>query len=264
MILLNRGSVPPQATSPLCERLARPPLTTGLCCWLMSLLTMTCVTAAADLPEALTTAIESGTAKYQDARAVAAKELQAAFESEIKSTRRQAKLKAEEKLKIVEEVTAEQKAFSEHGVIPFSPRMRPAMVNYLKRLKDARKTLSQIYDKAIDHHTKAGDNAAATTMAKAKATAFDVRCIACWQVRGVTWEGGYPLRLLDDFTIVEGGTWSLEKNAGITLRVKSDGKLVKEWIESCVVDENGQVLNATNQLNGRWRATLSASEANLK
>lgn len=264
MILLDSGSVPPLTTPVLCRRRPRPHQWSGLYAWLVSFLIIVPATTGAELPEGLNTAIEAGKAKYQDARAVAEKELQGAFESEIKGIRRQTKLKAEEKLKHIEEVTAEQKAFSEFGVIPFSPRMRPAMINYLKRLRDARKTLGQIYDKAIDHHTKAGNNEAAAAMAKSKATAFDVRCIACWQVRGVTWEGGYALRLLDDFTLGDNGTWSLEKNAGITIRVKSDGKLVKEWIESCVVEDNGQVLNATNQLNGRWRATLSASEATSK
>jgi len=221
--------------------------------------------AVAELPEAISRAIEVAQTKYAEARTSAEKELLESFDAEIKLIRKQTKPKADEKQQLVEMVNAERSAFEEHGTLPFSPTMRTAMSNYLKRLRDARKPISQAYDKAIEHQTKSGDDLGASATAAEKKKIIDARSVAFWEVKGVTWQGGYSFRLLDDGTYPGGGgVWVLEKSGGITLRGKPGGNSPPEgWIESCVVEQNGQVMNATNQLKGRWRAKLVATQTKL-
>ena len=140
--------------------------------------------ARAALPEKLQKDIDKAKADYKEASESADKKLLSAFETEIEAVRKSTGLKATAKLEVIEALGVEKDTFEEHRTIPFSFRMRPAALAYLKAMQQAQRPLDAAYEKAIDELIKIKDDAAAAVVQAEKKKVAKSKAVGVWEITG--------------------------------------------------------------------------------
>lgn len=214
-------------------------------CWVLACLTFAAaeLRAADDPVVKLRAEIDKAAKAHAVATEKSAKTLYAAFDKEIEAVKK-AKLKAEDRVKLIDSLRSDKEAFDEAGVIPFSPRMRTNTLVYLAEVQTPLRALAKSYDKLIDHFTTAGEmNAAKQTIVEKNKAIRKV-------IGVVTHKNCPPHELNVDGTIGDGqSTWSLDKKA-LVLRV---GK----YVDTCIVAEDGKSYLNTNNFGERCEGTLT-------
>lgn len=214
---------------------------------------------AADLPEPLQKQIEISVTKYAESLKEADDRLLKAFDAELALVRKQGNLKAEERLLLIEKISADKAIYEKKGLLPLSSRMRPASVSYIKSVQEAKSPLSTAYDKAIDHLSKAKDDAGATAKLNEKRKLLEPKIASRWNCAGVTWKGNMTYVLYSDGTArietePEIATWTIGKDV-VVIRKPDARAPGGAWIETCQIDASGLTMLATNQRGGKWRGT---------
>ena len=161
--------------------------------------------ARAALPEKLQKDIDKAKADSKEAYESADKKLLAAFETEIEAVRKSTGLKATAKLEVIEALGVEKDTFEEHRTIPFSFRMRPAALAYLKAMQQAQRPLDAAYEKAIDELIKIKDDATAAVVQAEKKKVAKSKVVGVWEITGVNFPEVFTRILYSDGSI-QGGT----------------------------------------------------------
>ena len=223
----------------------------ALRCWMIACLALataqlTSAVVADDSSVKLKADIEKTAKAHAAVLEKSDKTLSLAIDKEIEVVKK-AKMKAEDRVKLIDLLGKEKEAFEEVGMLPFSPRMRARTVVYLAEVQAAIRPLAKSYDKLIDHYSTAGDANAAKQAVLDKNKA--IRKVVCV----VNHKGGPSYELNADGTIGDGQfTWSLD-NKALVLRI---GRVV----DTCVVAEDGKSYSNTNNLGGHCTGDLTKSK----
>jgi hypothetical protein len=104
--------------------------------------------------DAIAAELKKAQEAYQDVVAKASAALLAAFTAEEQRLKDNSTLKVEDKLKRIEQLQAEQKAFVAEGKLPASQGLKPAVAEYQKKVAAARATCEKAFDTAADKYVK--------------------------------------------------------------------------------------------------------------
>src|SRR5262249_15401185 len=96
---------------------------------------------------------------YRNAIARARDKLLDSFEGELESAKASPRLKAGERIILVDRIGRERDAFRDTGRIPASPRMKDEVKRYRKALQRAEDSCRRQFDAAAKAHREAGDRA---------------------------------------------------------------------------------------------------------
>ena len=194
--------------------------------------------ARAALPEKLQKDIDKAKADCKEASESADKKLLSAFETETELVRKSTGLKATAKLEVIEALGVEKDTFEEHRTIPFSFRMRPGALAYLKAMQQAQRPLDAAYEKAIDELIKIKDDAAAAVVQAEKKKVAKSKVVGIWEITGVNSDYVSTRSLCLDGSI-QGGTivWKFDKDK-LVMRAGN--------IDTLTLDSNGQNGTGTN------------------
>jgi hypothetical protein len=190
---------------------------------------------------------------YLAAMKKAEEKLLAAFDRELDILPK-AKMKPEERLKLIDVVKAEKVAFQNRGRIPWSAPMRVAMHDYLKTMIASRRRLAQSFDKATIFYMKS-ENAKSKAYSAWKSEALRPIVLSVWNY---TWAPGKTARweFFSDGTIGGGlVTWALEKDLVIAKRADA-GVKGGYWIDTCKLSRDGKTMSGANQLGHRKSGQL--------
>jgi hypothetical protein len=113
---------------------------------------------------------------YTTAADKAKSALLSAFEATEKEVLASTSLKAEEKLKIVDQLTEQKKAFADTGKVPTAPRIKTAATTYEKAAAKAEADYKAVLDRAAESYTKAGD------LPQARIVVGEKQLLGKWQV----------------------------------------------------------------------------------
>ena len=188
--------------------------------------------ARAALPEKLQKDIDKAKTDYKEASESADKKLLAAFETEIEAVRKSTGLKATAKLEVIEALGVEKDTFEEHRTIPFSFRMRPGALAYLKAMQQAQRPLDAAYEKAIDELIKIKDDATAVIVQAEKKKVAKSKVVGIWEITGVNSDYMSTRPLCLDGSI-QGGTivWKLDRDKLV---------MTADNIDTLTLDRDGQ------------------------
>jgi hypothetical protein len=204
--------------------------------------------AAADLPADIQRGIDKGRSGYEEACKSADKKLLAAFDAEIDAIRKQPGLKGEAKQAAIQGIEKEKETYEKNATIPFSPRMRAAAIAYLKVIRQATRPAELAYDRAIDHLTKAKDDAAAAALVAQKQKLLKSPLVARLSFTNANKTNSFTSSL---FANGMGGsslvTWVLETDK-LIITNRQPGSPPGGWVDALTFDNNGQTFVAKNQI----------------
>jgi hypothetical protein len=211
------------------------------------MLAMCAIASGADLPEKLQKDIDKALSDCEGSYKSAEKKLLKAFDTELELIRKHPRLKADAKQEAIEALWAERESFEKNGVIPFSPRMRAAALAHLKTTREAVRPVAAAYDKAIEHLTKAKDDAAAAAVAADKKKVLKPKVVGVWACTGVNFKAAFTWVLYADGSVGSNkSTWALDKDK-LVITNRSPEAPPGGWVDVCVVDSNGQTFVARNK-----------------
>ncbi len=211
--------------------------------------------ARADLPEALQKELDKAKADHAEAYKAIEKKMLEAFEAEGDGVRKSAALKAEAKQEVLEAIGAERETFEKHGTLPFSARMRAATTNHLKAVRQADAALAKAFDKVIDHHTKAKDDAAAMAQVAEKKKALKPAVAGVWECKGENFTGTFTWTLYADGSAEpHKSTWKFDKDKLVILNKNPEAPPPGGWTETCVLAADGQTFAGRNNSGGKYKA----------
>lgn len=141
--------------------------------------------------------IVSATKSYEAANAKAEQTLLAAFEK-AEDNLRKSTFKAEVKQTQLELLKGEKHAFQDHGYYPWSARMRPALIEFLRARGATVRTLERVYDNAINDQTKAKNDVLANELIAKKKEALKPVLIGTWELTGTSWKGSWTCKLFSN------------------------------------------------------------------
>lgn len=179
------------------------------------------------------------------------KQLDEAFESELRAVRKQGNLAADERQALIAAVSDEQTTFAKAGTIPFSPRMRPATLNYLQQLNAAEAKLAKAYDRAIAAATRDKNDANAAQLAARKKEACR-RVVGVWACDGVNFKRHWTWTLSSDgSTNAAVATWNLTKDT-FAITVKAADAPKEGFIDKITMKPDARSFTAKNQFGGAY------------
>ncbi|HEV3261717.1 MAG TPA: serine/threonine-protein kinase [Gemmataceae bacterium] len=215
-------------------------------------------TAVAPAPvDQLRKDIDLAKAAYQEACKRIDRKLLAACAKEIEAVRAQ-HLKAEKQLQAIQALTTAKEAFEQDHAMPWSQRMRPAAIDYLRSLRAAASPLRQPYDRAIQHYTKAGSLTAAEELRAEKHAALAPRVVGTWACTAVGGPRQWSVTLYANGSAnARDGSqrWELHRH-GIVILSRDPAAPGGIWIDTCQVAADGFALTARNQKGFRFTAKL--------
>lgn len=225
----------------------------------MCLIGFTCpVSMAADIPKNLRDNIDKSVAEYTEACKALDEKYLFAFDKQIEIVRKTPRLKPTEKQAFIAIIEAEKTTFLKHGSLSFSAPMRETTASHLTQLERVRITAMKPYDKAIEHaQTKMKDDVAAAELVAEKAKILESKVIGIWDCVGVNFSLTMKLTLRADFTgqpAKPHRVWGMSKQ-GFIMRFPAANAPGGQFIETCVLDDNGKAFVSTNQAGGSYRGT---------
>jgi len=211
----------------------------------------TCFIAAFDtpaMPDERSRELDRAITAYEEAREQAREYLLRKYDLAVK--RLSAKtfgLTAEDRLKLIDVVKAENKRFEQGGFIPWSLPMRSYLAAYQRNMAGAESQLRRAYDQALAQALRAQDENTVNELRADLETVLQPKVVATWLHRA----GRGPHRI----TLYSNGkinavdskhTWAF-RNGILTLvwvNVRAPGGA---WREVCTVSPDGSSYSGKNQ-----------------
>lgn len=164
------------------------------------------------------------------------------FDSTIAALRRDRRVNAAVRLKVIEALEAERKTFEEHRTIPFSPLLRRAAGEYLVALRTADAELAEVYDSAIADALRSRDDETAKAIGEERAEKLVPTVVGAWK-----WKTKPTVWRLSIDGLVNGKSatrWTLTAEH---LVIKG-----KQFTNECTVDVTGQTAKCVNDKGGTY------------
>ena len=213
--------------------------------------------AMAELSDGLKKSLEASLATHKEECDTAKEVLLKAFDTEIAQVRGE-KGSAETRLQLIEALEVEKKTFESKGHLPFSPRMRPAIADYLKRVAVSGGRVAKVYDQAITALTKSKDDQAAAAMIREKdQVPQEVGKWLCTIKQSNGRIEHFKFTLYSDFSVNrfadDKGThpksWEFKKDKIVITNVTASSPK-GGFKDTCTIHPDGQKFDAKNQLGG--------------
>jgi len=199
--------------------------------------------SAADLPDPR---LDSEYLKFQTIESNSKEKLIKDIEAENKLILA-GRLKAEDKLKSIEDLKLERKAFEEKGHIPLSLGLRPASQKYLNEINVAKLALSKLYDKELNRLIASKATDEASKLLKEKQIRLAPTVIAQFDY---TWSDNKTelWELLSDGKVNRPlTTWSIERNL-LYFRMADPKIQGGAWIDVLQISPDGKKIQGQNQM----------------
>jgi serine/threonine protein kinase len=199
--------------------------------------------------------IKKSRAGYEAAMKRADAALLAAFDQELEALPK-AKMKAEDRVKLIDVVQGEKAVYKTKGRIPWSAPLRTAALEYVNAMTASRNRLAQNYDRVADACLRKKEEERAKVYMAEKQRALQPKVLAVWRY---TYAPGKTNRveLYSDGLVDRGPlTWSWDREAVVLRHVdpKAKGGV---WIDTCRLSFDGKSISGTNQVGHAKSGTLS-------
>ena len=198
-------------------------------------------------------------ARYRVACEDAGKQLLAAFDNKIAKIRAKA---GAEPLKPADQnlitiIFSEKAIFANNGEIPFSPAMRDDAIAYLRAIEDAENDGSKMYDHVIEHEQLSDEASAAEKKLQFRTEFLTPKLVGKLQITEVNGKqkgywSFYSNGTFDGRFDFSKSTWRLDRFSLIATHPRGNAP-GGAWIDTGLVEENGQTVNFSNQQGYRQK-----------
>jgi len=211
---------------------------------LVVLLCTTGVPALAELTDRQKGEIKEALTKYEESLKEASEQLIKDFDTAIAQVGKQAKADSTLREKVKSWLEAERRTFTTHGLVPFSPAMRPATLKYLADINQARLQASKVFERVHRQLEKSGDTESAERLVAQKSSTLPRKVVGKWHYNQPR---GHIYTLFSDGTAEHHAypdkpycAWSIDANDKLTINAKLPGCPPGGWIDKGPVDQDGQ------------------------